>query len=680
MSAYTMHDIRNIALVGQAGAGKTTLAEALLAKAGAIAKPGSTAKGDTVADFDAQEQAAGHSLDTSILHFSTGGNLINLLDTPGYPDLIGRAMNVLPAIETMALVLDARNGVDGVAQRMMEAATQQDHERLIIMNHIDAPEANPEALLAEVQAVFGSECLPLNLPSQDGSQVIDCFFAPQPAAVAFSSVEAAHEAMVDQVVEVDEELMAVYLEQGQNLSPEQLHDPFEQAMREGHLIPVCFVSAQTGAGVDALLEIFARLMPDPSEGNPPRFLKGEGGDIQPVDVSPNPDAHAIGHVFKTLNDPYRGKLSAIRLHQGRMTPQSQLFIGDARKAFKPGHLYRLQGKETVDIDAAVPGEIFAVAKVDDLHFDAIVHDSHDEDHYHFQSMVCPAPVHGLAIHPLKQSDEQKLADALNALRDEDPCLGIERGRDQTVLRGLGQMHLDVVIERLKNRYNVAVETSAPTVAYRETITQQAEGHYRHKKQTGGAGQFGEVYLRIEPLERGAGFEFASEVVGGAIPGQFIPSVEKGVHEAMAEGVVAGYPLQDVRVVVYDGKTHPVDGKEVAFISAGKHAMQAAVQAAEPVVLEPLVSVEVTCSAEQLGDITGDLSSRRGRISGTEHLANDNVKVSALVPLAEIGHYEAKLKSMTGGSGRFTLSYSHYEAVPAQVQKSLAAAFANKQVA
>ncbi len=680
MSAYTMHDIRNIAFVGQAGVGKTTLAEALLARTGAIAKAGSVQKGDTVSDFDPQEQAAGHSLDCAVLHFVTAGTHINLLDTPGYPDLIGRAIHVLPAVETMALVLDARNGVDAMAQRMMEAAGQQDHEKLIIINRIDEADANPEALLNELQAVFGSECLPLNLPSSDRSQVIDCFFDPTPADVAFSSVEAAHEAMVDQVVEVDEELMALYLEQGQTLSPEQLHDPFEQALREGHLIPVCFVSAQTGAGVDELLQVMAQLLPDPSEGNPPHFLKGEGANSRPVEVVPDVDRHAIGHVFKILNDPYRGKLSVFRLHQGRVTPQSQLFIGDARKPFKPGHLYRLRGKETSDVSEAIAGDICAVAKVDDLHFDAIIHDSHDEDHHHFQSMICPNAVHGLAIHPLRQSDEQKLADALNALRDEDPCLGVERSRDQTVLRGLGQLHLDTVLDRLKLRYNVEVDTSEPLVAYRETITQPAQGHYRHKKQTGGAGQFGEVYLRIEPLDRGAGFEFASEVVGGAIPGQFIPSVEKGVREAIADGVLAGYPIQDVRVVVYDGKTHPVDGKEVAFVSAGKHAMQQAVNAAAAVILEPIVRVEIICNMEQVGDMTGDLSSRRGRINGTEHLSNGDVKVAGLVPLAEIGNYEARLKSLTGGSGRFNLSYSHYEPVPTQIQKALTDSFANKKVA
>ena len=375
-------------------------------------------------------------------------------------------------------------------------------------------------------------------------------------------------------------------------------------------------------------------------------------------------------MFKVTNDPYKGKLSLFRVHQGTITPASQLFIGDARKPFKVAHLYRLQGNQQVEVSRAIPGDICAVAKVDDLHFDAVIHDSHDEDHFHLKSIDCPAPMHGLAIRPAKQGDEQKMADALHKLIDEDPCLRIEHARNETVLWGLGDLHLRTVLERLKGRYNVEVETHAPSVPYQETITGPAEGHHRHKKQTGGAGQFGEVFLRIEPLPRGTGFEFVDKVVGGVIPNQFIPAVEKGVREAMDEGIVAGFPLHDVRVTLYDGKTHPVDGKEVAFVSAGKKAMQEAVMTAKPVILEPIVSVEITAPPDNVGDVTGDLSSRRGRISGTDHLPSGAVKVSALVPLAEIGGYESKLKSMTGGVGSFRMDFSHYDPVPANIQKQL----------
>jgi elongation factor G len=670
MSAYATTEIRNIALVGHTGSGKTTLAEALLARTGTIAQAGSVEGGGTVSDFDPLEQAQGYSLDASVLFLEAEGCTLNLLDTPGHPDLFGRALTVLPAVETTAVVVSAAAGIEPVAQRVMEVAAKRGLDRLVIVNKIDAPDVDLQALLANLRETFGSECLPLNLPADGASRVVDCFFDPKDQAVDFSSVREAHDAMVDQVVEVDEELMTLYLEQGQALEPEQLHEPFEEALREGHLIPVCFVSARTGAGLDELLRVFARLMPNPTEGNPPPFLKGEGAAAKPVEVLPDPDRHVIGHVFKVSNDPYKGKLAVFRVHQGTVTANSQLYIGDARKPFKVAHLYRLLGNNQTVMNRAVPGDICAVAKVDDLHFDAVVHDSHDEDHHHLKSIDCPAPMRGLAITPSRRGDEQKLADALHKLLDEDPCLRIEHARNETVLWGLGDLHLRMVLERLKTRYHVEVDTRAPSVPYRETITAPAEGHHRHKKQTGGAGQFGEVYLRIEPLPRGSGFEFEDKVVGGAIPNQFIPAVEKGVREALEEGVLAGFPLQDVRVAVYDGKTHPVDGKEVAFISAGKKAMQEAVLAAKPVVLEPIVNIQITVPPAAVGDITGDLSSRRARISGTDHLPSGAIAISALVPLAEITGYESKLKSITGGTGTFAMEFSHYDPVPANVQKQM----------
>jgi elongation factor G len=675
MPPYSTHDIRNIALAGHGGAGKTTLAEALLARAGLISAQGSVEKGDTVSDYDPQEHTHGHSLDPAFLHVTTQGKMIHLVDTPGYPDFIGRATSVLAAVETVAIVISAHNGIEPISQRMMEAAARHGLDRIIVVNMIDAEGVDLPRLMGELRETFGSECLPVNLPAEGAQRVVDCFFAPDYAAkVDFSSVREAHDAMVDQVVEVDEELMELYLEQGQNLSPDQLHEPYEKALREGHLIPVCFASAHTGAGLDELLEFIVRLAPDPTEGNPPPFLKGEGPAAKPVEVTPDAGRHAIAHVVKISNDPYRGKLSVFRVHQGTITPNSQLYIGDARKPFKVNHLYRLQGSAQTEMARGIPGDICAVAKIDDLHFDAVIHDSHDEDHFHLHSIECPAPMHGVAIKPARHGDEHKLSDALHKLNDEDPCLLIEHERQETVLRGLGELHLRVVLDRLRERYNVEVETHPPTVPYRESITRGAEGHHRHKKQTGGAGQFGEVYLRIEPLTRGSGFEFVDAVVGGAIPGQFIAAVEKGVREAMAEGVIAGFPMHDVRVTVYDGKTHPVDGKEVAFVSAGKKAMQEASLAAAPVVLEPIVEVQITAPAAAVGDITGDLAARRGRISGTDQRPDGRVTIAAQVPLAELGSYESKLKAITGGEGTFAMDFSHYDPVPANIQKGLEAEF------
>lgn len=682
MAIYSSGDIRNIALVGHGGAGKTTLVEALLYHAGAIKNMGSVEKGTAVCDFDPQEKNHQHSLDAAVVSMDYHGGHINLIDTPGYPDFIGRAMAVLPAVETCAVVINAQGGIEMTTHKMMQVAKERHMDRLIIINKIDHPDADLPALLNNIKETFGSECLPVNLPANRGNQVVDCFFQPQVQGVKtdFSSVEEAHTQIIDQVVELDEDLMQIYLEQGEEITPEQLHNPFEQALREDHLVPICFVSATTGAGVPELLELFARLMPNPMEGNPPQFLQGEGKDAKPFEISPDPERHALAHVFKVSIDPYAGKLGVFRIHQGRIARDSQLFIGDARKPFKVGHLLKLQGKQHIEIESAIPGDICAVAKVEEIHFDAVIHDSHEEDHIHLRSMKFPSPMCGLAIEVKSRGDEQKISDALHKLQAEDPSFMVEHhaSLNETVIRGLGELHLRMILEKLKDTYNVEVETHPPSIAYRETITTNAEGHYRHKKQTGGAGQFGEVYLRIEPLPRGAGFEFVDDVVGGVIPRQYLPAIEKGVGQAVEQGVIAGYPLQDIRVTVYDGKYHTVDSKEVAFVSAGKKSFIEAVKKARPVVLEPVVNISIVTPNQNLGDITADLSVRRGRITDTVALSGGMTNIRGQVPLGEISSYQSQLKSITGGIGSFSIEFSHYDPVPGRKQQELITEFHPKE--
>jgi elongation factor G len=673
---HTTSGIRNIALVGAAGAGKTLLAESLLLQAGTIRAKGSLTRGNTVSDFDPQERELRHSLEPAVLTFDCESVRIHLLDTPGYPDLFGRTLSVLEAVEAVVVVVSAACGPDAITQRLMDFARDRGLCRLVVINKIDSRDAAAADILVQLRERFGSECLPLNLPAQDGQGVVDCFFQAHGGPTDFSSVETAHTQLVDQVIELDEKLMAVYLEQGEEISPEQLHDPFEQALREGHLIPVCFASADTGAGIQDLLRVFIRLMPSPGEGNPPPFLKGPGERAQRVAVQPDPDRHVVAHVFKVTIDPYVGKLGVLRVHQGTVRPGAQLFVGDARKPFKVGHLYRLLGKDTVEIPAAVPGDICAIAKVEELHLDAVLHDSHDEDQYHLRPVVFPPPMLGLAIEPERRGDEQRLADTLHKLTAEDPCVRIEHHAavNETVLYGTGELHLRTLLERMGQRYGVHVKTHPPSIPYRETVTRPAEGHCRHKKQTGGAGQFGEVYLRIEALHRGAGFEFIDDVVGGAIPGQFIPAVEKGVRQVLTEGALAGYPLQDIRVTVYDGKHHAVDSKEVAFVSAGRKAFLDAIHKANPIVLEPVVHLEITAPASAIGDITGDLATKRARINGNNALPGRLATVSALVPLAEISEYQTRLKALTGGQGTYSMELSHYDPVPPRRQQELVHAY------
>jgi elongation factor G len=679
MSAYTTEDIRNIALVGQAGAGKTSLVEALLSAAGVLKEPGSVVKGTTVCDYDALEKELQHSLDIGITSLDTQTSHVNLIDTPGYPDFFGRAISVLPAVETAAIVINAQNGIETMTRRLMEVLDRRHLCRMIIVNKIDTG-ADLGALTQQIQDAFGTECLPINLPADGGTRVIDCFFQPGGDGADFSSVEEAHGRIIDQVVEVDEELMELYLEQGQELRPEQLHDPFEEALREAHLVPICYVSATTGTGVPELLNVFHRLMPNPAEGNPPPFLKGEGADMESVKVTPDPAQHVLAHVFKVLNDPYRGKLGIFRMHQGTCTPNSQLFVGDARKAFKVSHLLCLHGNSQNEMTQAIPGDICAVARVEDIHFDAVLHDSHDEDHHHLKTLECPVPLFGLAVRPTKRGDEQKLADAMAKIRDEDPCFHVDHNvhANETIMRGLGDQHLKVILRRITEQYHVEVETHPPSIAYRETITAPAEGHHRHKKQTGGAGQFGEVFLRVQPLERGQGFVFKNVTVGGSIPGQFIPAVEKGIRQVLEEGAIAGHPIHDIEVSIYDGKYHDVDSKEIAFITAGRKAFLDAVDKARPVILEPIVKIEVTAPNAAMGDLTGDLSTKRGRISGSEALSNNRVLISGEVPLAELAGYDARLKSLTGGEGTYSIELSHYDTVPGNIQKQLMDAYQRQE--
>jgi len=669
---YTTQDIRNVALVGPASAGKTLLLEALLLEAEVTRSKGSLQRGSTVSDFDPQEKRLQHSIDTSICSFDCNANHFTVIDTPGYPDFIGRAFAVLESVETAAVVISAASGVDSLTEKLMEFAQDRGLCRLVIVNKIDSRDARPEQVLADLRARFGAECLPLNLPGAGGRSVVDCFFRPDGEASDFSSVPVAHTQIVDQVVDVDEALMARYLEQGDNLPPEELHDPFERALREGHLVPVCFTSAETGAGIPELLEIFRRLLPNPFEGNAPPFLKGPGDDAAQVNISPDASRHVLAHVFKVSVDPYVGKLGIFRIHQGTVRQGTQLFAGDARKAFRISHLYRILGKETSEVVQGIPGDICGLSKVDELHFDAVLHESHDEDTYHLRSINFPPPMHGLAIEPERRGDEQRLADALHKITAEDPCVRVENhpALNETVLYGMGEFHMRVLLERMTERYGVHVKTHPPSIPYRETITRPAEGHCRHKKQTGGAGQFGEVFLRVDALERGKGFEFIDEVVGGAIPGQFIPAVEKGVRMALTEGAIAGFPLQDIRVTVYDGKYHSVDSKEVAFVSAGRKAFLDAIRKANPIVLEPVVRMEITAPSTAIGDITGDLATKRARINGNDTRPGRKAAVIALVPLAEISEYQSRLKSLTGGTGAYTMELSHYDAVPARKQQEL----------
>jgi elongation factor G len=675
MASYATEAIRAVALVGHGGSGKTTLAEALLHRAGAIQAKGSVEKGNTVCDFDPQEKTAGHSLNSALVNFAAEGIHVHLVDSPGYPDFAGQAIAALAGVETALVVVNAQTGVELMTERMMRWAKQRGLARMIVINRIDADNVDLPGLVAEIRERFGKECKLLDLPAHDRADVVEVL-EHDSGDVDFDSVAQAHRELIDQLVEEDETLLARYLEEGADPSPGELHAPFEKALREGHLVPILFVSARTGAGLDQLMHVLATLAPNPAEGNAPPFYKGRQGDetAEAFHAEPDPNKHVLAHVFKVIADPYMGKVGVFRVHQGTVRKDSQLYVGDGKRPFKAGHLYQLQGKDYVEVDELVPGDIGAIAKVEEIEFDCVLHDSHDEDDIHLKPLEFPLPMQGLAVETKKKGDEQRLFEILRKLELEDPCFKVERHptTHETVIRGLGEMHLRAKLEKMSTQFKLDLDTKPPRIPYREAITKNAEGHCRHKKQTGGAGQFGEVYLKIEPMERGTGFEFLDQVKGGVIPGVFMAAVEKGVRQALTDGVIAGYPVDDLRVIVYDGKTHPVDGKDVAFTTAGRKAAIEAILAAGPILLEPIVNIEVVTPENAMGDIAGDFSSRRGHVTGTTPRGHGTVAVAGEVPLAEISDYASKLKSVTAGQGAYTIEFSHYAAMPPQMQQKLTA--------
>ena len=680
MPRSTPSKIRNLAITGHSGSGKTTLIEALLHTAGAIGRRGSIEEGNTVCDFEPEEKEHGHSLYSTIVSFDHEDRHFNVIDSPGAPDFLGQTLAALPAVETVVVVIGADKGVQTTTRRVTQVARDRRLPLLMIVNKIDEHVGDLEGLLEHLREEFGAEVLPLNLPTPDGSDVVD-LWEKTDGDVAFSSVADAHTQLVDQVVEVDEDLMSVYLEQGE-VKPDQLHDAFEKALREGHLIPVLFCSSRSGAGVEKALHSFAGLCPSPEEGNPRPFVIRADADADPEDWFPKPDpsGELVGHVFKVTTDQFVGKLALVRVHQGTLRAGDQVYLNDGTKSIRLAHLHKVNGKDHAEAETAVPGDIIALTKHDEIHFNDVLHGSTGLGGLRFKSVPMPRPMYGLAIEAKSRGDEAKIAGALQKLQEEDPTFRVDRVRatGETVARSMGELHMRVLMERLHNRFKLELETRPPRVAYKETISSKAEGHHRHKKQTGGAGQFGEVYMRVEPLNGDAevegSLEFVDATVGGSVPRQFMPAIEKGVRQAMTHGAVAGYPLEGVRVEVYDGKHHPVDSKEVAFVTAGKRAFIDAVKKARPVIMEPFVTVEVTCPATSMGDITSDLSGKRGQVVDTQMLPGDMCLIKAKAPLAEMNSFSSELKSITAGQGSFVMDYSHDEATPPNVQQQIIAEY------
>jgi elongation factor G len=657
-------DIRNVVLLGHGGSGKTSLAEAILHTTGTTNRLGSVDAKSSICDYLDEEQEHQHTVQSAVIHVNHGGKVINLIDTPGYPDFIGPAISAIPGADTAIIVISAASGIETVTRKVFEAVNGYNMPKFIVINKIDADNLQLSELVKNIQEMFGSACRCANLPAADYSSVVDCI-ENNSGESPLMDAGTAHTELIESVIEADDELMESYLG-GEEIKTERIASVFVKALTTGTLIPIVFTDARHEVGIKELLDIIVKYTPSPAEASLPKLKSGDSE----TELTPDSSGPLAGLVFRVNYDPRSNmKYSTIRIYSGTITSDTNLMRNDEKKGVRPGHILKSQGGETKEVFSGVAGDIITLAKVEDLKMEDLVHDGGASGQ--FVIPAAPEPMFALALEPAARGDEQKIGSALDKLCDEDRCFKVSRDQQtrELVIYGLGELHLRIMLEKMEKQFKLSVNTKQPKIPYRETISSKAEGHYRHKKQTGGAGQFGEVYLRIEPAERDSDptLEVSWDIFGGSIPKQYEPPIVKGIQDVMQNGAVAGYPLQDIKVSIYDGKHHPVDSKEVAFRSAGKGAFADAVQKARPVLLEPIVNIEVTVPAENMG-----------RVQGQDMLAGSMVCIKAQVPLSEVTQYNSQLKSVTGGRGSYTMTPSHYEPVPPNVQQQIVESYKKGQ--
>ena len=674
MTTYHIADIRNIALAGHGASGKTSLADALLFAAGATERRGSVDEGTSISDVEEEEKRRHFTIDCHLLHLEPHGKQIHLIDTPGYPDFIGNALSALAAVENVILTVCAPTGIGVNTRRIFQEANRLKLGQIIALTKMDADNVDYLKVLDLIRETFGPQCVPFHIPIGLGptfSGVIDVMNPPAetPPGCPLSLTDA-YKMAVEQIVETDEVLMNRYLE-GEALTIPDLREAAHRAIAQGKLVPIVCVSARKDVGLTELITLLVDCSLNPADVH--RMVMKEGGGDEVV-LEPHEDGELIAQVFKTTNDLFMGKLSYLRILTGRVAGDTNLVNLRTGKTSKVGHLYRLQGKTQEEIKEAIAGDIVVVAKFDDLHVSDTVSASGNGQltHLKMQPIRFPTPMVPRAVEPKTREDEPRISVGLAKIADEDPTFIFRRDSQthELVISGMSELHLDVIQHRLKNRYKLDVNTHIPHVPYLETISGTSEAHHRHKKQTGGRGQFADVQLRVRPKNRGEGFSFVDAVKGGVIPNQYIPAIEKGVREQLEKGVVSGNPVVDVEVEVFFGSHHPVDSSEQAFKTAAATAFRKAFTEARPVLLEPIVNLEVTVPMEKFGDVSADLSTRRGHITGMETLSGGLQTLQANVPLSEMLRYATDLKSMTAGQGSFTMDFRSYEPVPPNVQQTL----------
>ncbi len=671
MAGYGTTDIRNIALVGHSGAGKTLLAEAILHACGVTNRLGDPGDGTSTLDCSEEEKERGCSVEAHMCHVQHEGQEINILDTPGAPAFVGPAISSLAAVETAVCVVSATAGIEVNTRRMMEKAKDFGLARAIVINRINGENVNLSELLGQIQETFGPECLPINLPTGGGKAVVECF-DNESGDADVGDVASAHEAVVEGVVGADEALMEKYF--AGELSDEELIGAVAKALSTGMLVPIMFTDAKDGVGITEMLDVVAKRLPSPAEGKQRVLVAGEGDDAKETVLTADPDGPVVAQVFKIANDSKSNiKYSFLRVFSGKVAGDTSLQVGDDRRGQRAGQLQKFQGIEHKEVDTAIAGDIVAVAKLD-LHVGDVLHTGTDGK---IEQPALPTPMFALAIEPKSRGDADKVGAALARFEDEDPCFVSERDATtaELVIKGMQDLQLQSILSRMERHFKLEVDTKPPKIPYKETITGTAkEVEYTHKKQTGGAGQYARVIVTMEPTgDPDLDYEFVDEIFGGAIDQSYRPSVDKGIQGQMKEGVLAGYPVTGVRVRLVDGKTHPVDSKDIAFQIAGREVFKDAFMKCNPTLLEPIVDMEVTVPQQYVGDIQGELASRRGRPQGQDMLPGGLCVIRAQAPLSEVSDFNSRLSSISQGQGSYSMELSHYEQVPGNVMQQIVAA-------
>ncbi|MHB1464053.1 MAG: elongation factor G [Thermoleophilia bacterium] len=681
MPAVDPAKIRNVAVIGHRGTGKTCLTEAILFTSGAVNRQGTIEQGTTVADYDEDEKKRQLSISASVCHTTWRNRNINIIDTPGDPSFHADTIASLRVVEGALVVVGAPMGLEVQHERLWKQCEENGVSRVIYVNMMDRERADFYAALEQMQEAFGQGAVAAQLPigkEEDFRGMVDLLTmkaflydggketeGPVPDDMA-AQVDEYREKLMDAVAENDDAVMEKYLE-GQELSDEELYHALKAGVVAGTVFPVGVGCATRNTGIDHMLDLIVDAIPSPARR--PAVTALDAGSGEEVEVHCDSGEEVAAFVFKTMADPFSGRINVMRVFSGEMKSDSSVVNPVTRARERIGQLLRLQGKDNSPVDALGPGDIGAIAKLKGTRTgDSLCADSRQVT---FPPLVFPNPVMSFAVEPKSKGDDEKIGTGLKRLQEEDPTLVVQRDpqTNELVVSGLSQVHVEVVMDRIKRRFGAEVNLKPPRVPYLETIRKRAEAQGKYKKQTGGRGQYGDAWLRVEPRSRGEGFEFVDKVVGGVIPRGFIPAVEKGVVEAMKEGELSGHPIVDMRVTVYDGSHHPVDSSEMAFKIAASMGLKKAIENADPVLLEPIMSVHVTIPEENVGDIIGDMNSRRGKVLGMEPKGKMN-QVNVEAPLAEMLSYAPDLRSMTGGRGDYTMEFLRYEEVPAHLSQKV----------